>query len=140
MRVDVVWTILRVVFGNEDRRAVPEAAVADDVDKLTNSQVVFGNEGLRSQRPGRGPGGVIVGQAHDLELWQIARRHELVELAFPFGEPISFTVAQLISTEVRVDVSDQVRHSGGIDGGWWKAQHLAGRHGNAEIGMRDRSA
>jgi len=47
MSINVVGTILGIVFHHEDRCAVPDGAITDGLHKLANSIVIVGNFGSR---------------------------------------------------------------------------------------------
>ncbi len=68
MGVDVVGTVLRVVFENENGGIVPVRAVGDGVDDAANGKVVVGNGGCGTRLALSAAGGVIVGKAQENEL------------------------------------------------------------------------
>src|SRR5215470_5850741 len=68
MRIDVIGTVLRVVFENEDGGVFPVGTVRDRLDDAAEGEIVIGNVGGRSRAPGPCASGVVVGQMHRDEL------------------------------------------------------------------------
>ena len=108
MTVDVVDAVLRVVFLDEDRRRGPHGAVADDVDKAAQGQVVIGLHGLR----GRRAAGVVGADPHDFQLGHRTGRHVLGEVLLPDIDAVLVGDAQIELRVVLDRVFHQVRERG----------------------------
>ena len=55
MGVDVVGSVLRIVFKNKDRRVVPVGTVGDRFHNPAYREIVIRNHGRKCWEPGRVP-------------------------------------------------------------------------------------
>src|SRR3954468_15997411 len=83
VRIDVVRSILRIVFEHENCGILPIRAVRDGFDDAAEREVVVGNHRARSPGAWRGAARVIVTQPDDRELRQVSLLLELTELFEP---------------------------------------------------------
>ena len=84
MSVDVIRSVLRIVFENEYRGVGPVFfAVADCFDKAAQCEVIVGDVGARSRRTRSRPFSMVASDAHDPKLRQTAIRLVGVELFQP---------------------------------------------------------
>src|ERR1700761_7068099 len=84
MRVDMVRTVLRVIFDDEDCCTAPQAAMGDPIDQSTDALVVVSDIGERGFHSRSRTCSVIVTHGHDKQLWSVAM---LIEL-FPFAQEL----------------------------------------------------
>src|SRR5215472_14411421 len=71
MGVDVIRTILSVVFEHKNGCVIPVWAVGDGVDDAAQGQIVVGDVGGRPGAVGTRAAGVIVGQIEQNEAWHL---------------------------------------------------------------------
>src|SRR5689334_7344018 len=69
---NMIPAALRVIFNGKDARLRPETAVADGLDDAAKREVVIGNLCFRFGHAGLGAAGMVVGQADDNEIRQLA--------------------------------------------------------------------
>lgn len=110
MLVDVVGTVLRIVFEHEDSRARPVRAVRNGFGQTADREIVVGDHRcgrvLARFRTGR----MIATEPDDLESRQRFRLLETVEFAFPFGKSVDIRNVQIEGGKMRVDSSAQSRY------------------------------
>ena len=69
MGIDVVGSVLRIIFQNEEGGVVPIGAVSNGLDCPPHCQVVIRDRRPGSRHPGSGSRGMVVGQAKLHKLW-----------------------------------------------------------------------
>lgn len=102
MRIDVVGSVLRIIFQNEDRRIVPVRAMRDSLHDTPDREIVIGDRRSRRGLADARSAGVIVGQVQQDELRQLfrgaARLHKAIE--FP-KEFIRSELVGVVDLEIR---------------------------------------
>ena len=88
MRIDVIRAALGVVFECENRRVFPEHAVRYRFDDAAEGQIVVGHHGAWRRRAWPGPLRVIVGDADNRKLRQVAVGYEALKLLQPVVDPL----------------------------------------------------
>ena len=121
MGVDVVGTVLRVVFEDEDRGVVPVRAVGDGVDDAANGQIVVGNGSCGTRLALCAAGGVIVRKAQENELREsvfagIASGEEAIELVEELIDAELIGIGNFEIREERIEMSAQFDLRGNIFG------------------------
>src|ERR1700688_1486780 len=100
--IDVIGSILRVVFDYEDGSVVPVRTVRDGIDDAAECKVVIGDRGLRSGLSGTRASSVVVGQIEKRELRKFFGAslsfNELIEFAQEF---IGAELIRIVDIEVR---------------------------------------
>src|SRR5271166_1687974 len=71
MSVDVVGTVLSIVFENEDRGVIPVRAVRHGVDHAAESQVIVSYVRGWTGTVGTRASGMVIGQVEQHEGWQL---------------------------------------------------------------------
>ena len=94
MGVDVVGSVLCVIFENEDGGVVPVGAVGDGVDDAADGEIVVGDGSGGTGLALRAAGGVVVGEAQQDELRQ------RVLARFACGEISVEFIQEFISTKL----------------------------------------
>ena len=104
MRIDVVCTVLCIVFEDKDRSVLPIRTMRNRVHHSSKSEIVIGYSCGGRGNPRLSGRRVIVGQAQQDELWHrvvsgSALRDELLELV---KELVSAKLIGKIQIEIRI--------------------------------------
>ena len=87
VRIDVVRAVLGVVFQHENRRFVPDRAVREVIDKLTQRQVIVGHMGGGGGSAHSGTARVVVAEADTTEMGYGVGGDERIKVFFPDLHP-----------------------------------------------------
>ena len=71
---------LGIVFNREHARLLPESAVADAFDDLTQGEIVVGDLGCGSRSARPRAARMIVWQADDRQIWKVSVLFEFLQL------------------------------------------------------------
>src|SRR5580698_3341665 len=82
MCIDVVGTVLRVVFEHENGRLSPDGTVRNMVDKPAQGKIVVSNHGDRFIVSFGQPARVIVRQVNSRKMWNAVNLYKRIEVLF----------------------------------------------------------
>ena len=112
MRIDVVRTVLHVVFGDDDQRVGGVAAVRDRLDQPAQREVAVGLLRFRrvhAAERGAETAHVVVADANQRQARQVAVGDELVELPLPLVVAPQVRIVLVVAAEVDVGQRRQRR-------------------------------
>ncbi len=104
MRVDVVGSILRVVFHNEDRSVIPVWTVRHRIDQASNCKIVIGDRRRRRRPADACSASVIIGKIQQDKLRQFFRGatclHKLVKFPKKF---VGTKLVRIVNREIWIE-------------------------------------
>src|SRR5678816_267274 len=118
MCIDVVGTVLRVVFHDEDGCLWPELRAADRLDHEAKGAVVVAHMRDRRGFAGARSTGVIVGQTHDLQPRHLAFLLEAFQFSNEALRAFQVGIIHIETAVERVDMIEQRLGFGGSRIGW----------------------
>src|SRR5215217_211382 len=83
MRIDMVWSVLRVVFQHEDNSIFPVRRVGNSFHDSPEREVIVSHVCFRRWHSRTATRSVIAGEMHDLQVRQITTANKLLKLFQP---------------------------------------------------------